>query len=205
MRSTRAARNRARNLSVTWFLQQLAIMVWTVGHSTHSLDDFITMLRTHQIEAVVDVRRFPASRRLPWFNAAPLEHSLEAEGIAYRWVPSLGGRRTPHPGSLNVAWRHPSFRGYADHMQTEEFAEGLFQLLMIAGGLRTAIMCAELLWWRCHRRLIADQLTAIGVQVSHIERTASAAAPHRLTPPARIVAGSLTYEEAAGGIPSVAV
>lgn len=168
-------------------------MVWTVGHSTRTIEEFVAVLRAHDIEALIDVRRFPASRRLPWFNAQPLAASLDAAGIAYHWIAALGGRRTPVPDSRNTGWRHPSFRGYADHMQTEEFAEGLFELLMIAGGLRSAVMCAELLWWRCHRRLLADQLVAMGEETSHIE-TAKPAALHRLIEPARIVDGQLSYD-----------
>lgn len=169
-------------------------MVWTVGHSTRSIDEFLAVLRAHDIEALVDVRRFPASRRLPWFNAAPLATSLDAAGIAYYPLPSLGGRRRAAPDSSNTGWRHPSFRGYADHMDTEEFAEGLFDLLFIAGGLRTTVMCAELLWWRCHRRLIADQLAVLGEEVWHIE-TAKPAIPHRLTEPAQVVEGRLSYQD----------
>jgi len=168
-------------------------MVWTVGHSTRSIEEFVAVLRAHDIEGLIDVRRFPASRRLPWFNAQPLAASLDAVGIAYCWIPALGGRRTPNPDSTNTGWRHPSFRGYADHMQTEEFAAGLFELLMIAGGLRSAVMCAELLWWRCHRRLLADQLVALGEETWHIE-TAKPPALHRLIEPARIVDGQLSYD-----------
>jgi uncharacterized protein (DUF488 family) len=168
-------------------------MVWTVGHSTRSIEEFVAVLRAHDIEALIDVRRFPASRRLPWFNAGALAASLDAAGIAYRSLPSLGGRRTPVADSPNTGWRHPSFRGYADHMQTEEFAGGLFELLMVAAGLNTTVMCAELLWWRCHRRLIADQLTVLGEQVWHIE-SEKAAVPHRLVEPAELVDGRLSYE-----------
>jgi uncharacterized protein (DUF488 family) len=168
-------------------------VVWTVGHSTRSIDDFVAVLRAHRIEALLDVRRFPASRRMPWFNADSLAASLDAAGIGYRSLPALGGRRTPLPDSVNTGWRHASFRGYADHMQTEEFAEGLFELLMIAAGLKTTVMCAELLWWRCHRRLIADQLVSLGEAVWHIA-SAKPAAPHQLTEPARITDGTLSYE-----------
>ena len=167
-------------------------MIWTVGHSTRSIDDFVAVLQAHDIEAVLDVRRFPASRRLPWFNAEPLAASLEAAGIGYRWLPSLGGRRAPSANSVNTGWRHPSFRGYADHMHSEEFAEGLFELLMVAGGLKTTVMCAELLWWRCHRRLIADLLLTLGEEVWHIE-SATPAVPHRLMEPGRIAGGQLSY------------
>jgi uncharacterized protein (DUF488 family) len=170
-------------------------MVWTVGHSTRSIGEFVAVLRAHDIEALIDVRRFPSSRRLPWFNAEPLAASLDTAGIAYASLPSLGGRRTPVLDSPNTGWRHASFRGYADHMQTEEFAEGLFELLLVAGGLNTTVMCAELLWWRCHRRLIADQLMALGEDVWHIE-SAKPASPHRLTEPAQVVDGRLSYEAA---------
>ena len=166
--------------------------IWTVGHSTRSIDEFLSVLSAHRIELVADVRRFPGSRRLPHFAADALEQSLASAGIAYRWFPNLGGRRRPDPASINLAWRHPAFRAYADHIATEEFAEGLFELMLLAGGLRTAIMCSEILWWRCHRRLIADVLTSLHGPVEHI-RDESAAEPHRLTAPARLVRGRLTY------------
>lgn len=168
------------------------MVIWTVGHSTRSVDEFVAVLRAQGIEVLVDVRRFPASHRLPWFNAEPLRTSLAEADIAYHWLEVLGGRRAPAADSVNSGWRHRSFRGYADHMQTEEFAEGLFELLMLAGGMRTTVMCAELLWWRCHRRLIADQLTACGVDVCHI-MDANHATAHRLIPPARVVRGHLSY------------
>lgn len=167
-------------------------MVWTVGHSRRTIEDFLAVLRAHDIAALIDVRRFPASRRLPWFNTEPLAASLDAAGIAYRSLPSLGGRRSVRPDSVNTGWRNESFRGYADHMETEEFADGLFELLMVAGGLKTTVMCAELLWWRCHRRLIADQLLVLGEEVWHIEST-KPATPHRLTEPAWVDGGQLSY------------
>jgi uncharacterized protein (DUF488 family) len=166
--------------------------IWTIGHSTRSLDHFVAALAAHDIELVADVRRFPGSRRLPQFASETLERSLATHGIAYRWFPSLGGRRRPAPDSPNVAWRHAAFRAYADHLATEEFADGLFELLMLAHGLRTAVMCAEVLWWRCHRRLIADVLVSLGAPVVHI-RDERIAEPHRLAPPARVVAGRLDY------------
>ena len=167
--------------------------VWTVGHSTRPSDELLTVLDGYGIELIADVRRFPGSRRLPHYAASALEAALATHGIAYHWLPALGGRRRPDAGSTNVAWRHPAFRAYADHTATEEFADGLFELLMLAHGLRSAVMCAEVLWWRCHRRLIADVLTSLGVPVVHIrdERTAE---PHRLAAPARLVYGRLTYE-----------
>ena len=167
--------------------------IWTFGHSTRSIDGLISILQAHEIETVVDVRRFPGSRRLPQFGSSELASSLATSGIAYRWIEELGGRRRPNPDSPNDAWDHPAFRAYADHLASDEFAAGLFELAMIAGGSRTTVMCAELLWWRCHRRLIADALTALGYEVRHI-RDASAAELHRLAPPASLVDGVLSYE-----------
>ena len=168
--------------------------IWTIGHSTRSSEGFVNVLAAHQIEAVLDVRRMPGSRRLPQFDSATLAEALPARGIAYRWIPALGGRRRPNPDSPSTAWRNASFRAYADHTASEEFADGLFDLLMVANGLRTVVMCAEVLWWRCHRRIIADVLTSIGYRVEHI-RDEGAAEPHRLMPPARIVGGELTYRQ----------
>ena len=167
--------------------------VWTVGHSTRPLEEFLAVLAAHEVELVADVRRFPGSRRLPHYAASALESSLAARSVAYHWLPALGGRRRPDPASPNVGWRHPAFRAYADHVATETFAEGLLELLLAAQGLRTVVMCSEILWWRCHRRIIADVLVSLGVPVLHVrdERTAE---PHRLGAPARLVDGHLTYE-----------
>ena len=167
--------------------------IWTIGHSTRTADEFLRVLEAHGIEAIVDVRRLPGSRRLPQFDSSALAASLAARGIGYAWIPALGGRRRSTPESPNTAWRNPSFRAYAHHAAGEEFAGGLFELLMIANGLRSAVMCAEILWWRCHRRIIADVLTSLGVRVEHI-RDERRAERHRLTPPARVVGGVLTYE-----------
>jgi uncharacterized protein (DUF488 family) len=167
-------------------------VIWTIGHSTRSFDELAAVLRAYSIELVVDVRRFPGSRRLPHFSADSLGPALAASGIVYHGLPALGGRRRPDADSPNQGWRHSAFRAYADHALTEEFAEGLFELLMLAGGLRTAIMCAEVLWWRCHRRIIADVLTSLGIEVIHI-RDATHAEVHRLTAPALVVGGHLTY------------
>lgn len=174
----------------------MPLTIWTIGHSTRSIDEFLAAVAAFEIELVADVRRFPGSRRLPQFASESLASSLATRGISYVWIPALGGRRRPDPASPNIAWRHPAFRAYADHVATEEFADGLFELLMLAEGLRTAIMCSEVLWWRCHRRLIADLLTSIGIQVIHI-RDARAAEPHRIAPPARVRGGRLTYREPA--------
>ena len=170
----------------------MTLSIWTIGHSTRSSDDFRRTLTLHRIELVADVRRFPGSRRLPQFNAEALTEDLAPDGILYRWIPELGGRRRPTAESTNLAWRHSAFRAYADHISTEEFAHGLNEALMLAHGLRTVLMCAELLWWRCHRRLIADVLTTIGIKVFHL-RGAETPTLHHLAPPARLVRGKLTY------------
>jgi uncharacterized protein (DUF488 family) len=170
----------------------VAPTLWTIGHSTRPIDAFIAVLQAHDIEALADVRRFAGSRRLPQFNEGALRDALERSGIAYLWLPQLGGRRKPDAGSVNTAWRHEAFRGYADHLASDEFAEGLFELVMVGGGLRTAVMCAEMLWWQCHRRLIADVLVSLGYDVLHIQ-TEKPAEPHRLAEPAHLVDGVLSY------------
>jgi uncharacterized protein (DUF488 family) len=139
------------------------------------------------------VRRFPGSRRLPQFQSDALAASLAHRGIGYQWIEALGGRRRTDASSPESAWRHPAFRAYADHVQTEAFAEGLFELTTLAFGTRTVIMCAEVLWWRCHRRLIADVLTSLGVRVDHI-LDANKVETHKIAPPARIAGGALSYE-----------
>jgi uncharacterized protein (DUF488 family) len=168
------------------------LRVWTIGHSTRTLVEFVSVLEAHQIEAIVDVRRFPGSRRLPQFGSAALETALAGRRVEYQWLPALGGRRKPLPNSVNSGWRNESFRGYADHVSTEEFASGLTELLTIAPGMRTAIMCAEVLWWRCHRRVIADVLTSLAVTVLHI-RGEEVADVHEITPPGHLVNGVLSY------------
>jgi uncharacterized protein (DUF488 family) len=170
----------------------MALTVWTIGHSTRTAEEFRATLSAYGIEALVDVRRFPGSRRLPQFDSQTLERDLEHAGVSYLWLESLGGRRRALPDSVNTAWRHDAFRAYADHVASEEFAEGLNELLMIAHGLHTAVMCAEVLWWRCHRRLISDVLVSLGVEVVHI-RDENHSELHRLTAPGRIIDGRLTY------------
>ena len=169
--------------------------IWTIGHSTRSIDEFLAVLAAHDISLVADVRRFPASRRLPHFAAGALERSLGEASIAYRWLPSLGGRRSTRKDSPNGGWRVAGFRGYADHTATEEFAEALFELTMLAAGLHTAVMCAEVLWWQCHRRIIADVLVAQDIEVVHI-RDAEKSDHHELKPPARLVRGHLRWPAA---------
>jgi uncharacterized protein (DUF488 family) len=148
------------------------------------------VLAAHGIDAVADVRRFPASRRHPHFSREQLEPLLATSGIAYRWMPELGGRRSPRKDSVNTGWRVAGFRGYADYMESAEFSEALAALNTWARGRRAAVMCAESLWWQCHRRLIADAL--LGHEILHIE-SATKASPHRLISPARLENGRLTY------------
>lgn len=173
----------------------MAQTVWTVGHSTRPLADFLELLAQNRIEAVADVRRYPGSRRWPHFAREPLGEALDHAGLVYLWLPELGGRRTPSADSPNTAWRSASFRGYADYMATEPFAEGLERLVNLASGLRTAVMCAEALWWRCHRGLIADVLRWHQFDVVHILGPGSTA-PHPYTAAARIVNGRLSYAAA---------
>jgi uncharacterized protein (DUF488 family) len=142
--------------------------VWTIGHSTRPLETFLELLAVNGIEAVADVRRYPGSRRWPHFARESLADTLAARGLHYLWLPELGGRRTPRPDSPNTAWRSAAFRGYADYMATEAFAVGLDRLVNLASGLKTSLLCAESLWWRCHRGLIADVLRWLGFEVIHI-------------------------------------
>ncbi len=142
--------------------------IWTIGHSTRSWEDFLALLRLHGIKAIADVRRFPGSRRYPWFSSEAMAGVLPRTDIQYLWIPQLGGRRKARPGSPNGGWRNAAFQGYADHMASDEFKAGLAQLVALASSHRTAMLCAELLWWRCHRRLISDLLQHRGWTVLHI-------------------------------------
>jgi uncharacterized protein (DUF488 family) len=167
--------------------------VWTIGHSTRSADEFNQILVAHEIRCLVDVRSFPGSRRYPQFNRTELARNVKAIGIEYLHLPELGGRRRPSPNSKNTNWQNASFRAYADHLESAEFRKGIEELLRLAGVGRTTVMCAEALWWRCHRSLIADFLKANGVEVIHIldeKKTES----HPYTSAARIVEGRLSYE-----------
>ena len=168
------------------------ITIWTIGHSTLTAEKFGEILLAHEIKVLVDVRSFPGSRRLPQFNKAELAESLGALGIEYRHEPRLGGRRKPRADSHNTAWKNASFRAYADHMESEEFRRGVEELLEVAGRERTAVMCAEAVWWRCHRSLIADYLKAEGYQVIHIIDQKKIE-EHPFTSAARIVEGKLSY------------
>jgi uncharacterized protein (DUF488 family) len=174
-------------------LEQLQGRLWTIGHSTRSAEEFNEILHAHGMNAVVDVRSFPGSRRYPHFNRPELSRNLEAAGILYSHNPKLGGRRRPTLNSKNTAWKNASFRAYADHMESEEFKEGIEDLLNIASEKATAIICAEALWWRCHRSLIADFLKANGVDVIHI-LDGKKTEVHPYTAAARIVDRRLSYE-----------
>jgi uncharacterized protein (DUF488 family) len=166
--------------------------IWTVGHSTRPIETFLSLLAGSGIEVIADVRSFPGSKRYPQYGKEALAAALAAQGVGYHWLPSLGGRRKASPDSPNTGWRNASFRGYADYMSGPEFARGLSQLLEISARSRTAIMCSEGLWWRCHRSLIADALCVRGVGVVHI-LDAKHNVPHPMTSPARVVGGVLSY------------
>ncbi len=185
------------------------LRIWTIGHSTRSIDDFISLLKKNEIKLLADVRSWPGSKRYPQFNKEALAESLNAHGIRYEHFPELGGRRKPNADSRNTAWRNASFRGYADYMETEEFHKGVERLLAFArnDGLGSpesfrgsetvtpwsaAIMCAEAVWWRCHRSLISDYLKARGIEVMHI-LSANKIEPHPFTSASRIVNGELSY------------
>jgi uncharacterized protein (DUF488 family) len=146
-----------------------AQQIHTIGHSTHPIGEFLALLSEHGIRLLADVRTFPSSRRWPHFNQPELKASVEANGIAYRWLKALGGRRRPErDDSPHRAWQHPAFRAYADYAETAEFAAEIDELLEVAASTRVAVMCAEGLWWRCHRRIISDYLRLRGWEVSHI-------------------------------------
>jgi len=168
------------------------LQVWTIGHSTRPIEELIEALRSFQIKILADVRSFPGSRRYPQFNREQLKVLLAEAGIEYLHFPELGGRRSARPDSLNMAWRNKMFRGYADYMETVEFRSGITRLRKVAKAGRTAIMCAEAVWWRCHRSLISDYLKAKGLEVTHIMAAGKSEA-HPFTSAARIVNGELSY------------
>jgi uncharacterized protein (DUF488 family) len=167
--------------------------IWTIGHSTRTIDAFISLVEEHGIKVLADVRTLPGSKRYPQFNKETLAHSLSKAGIRYEHFPQLGGRRKAREDSRNMAWRNASFRGYADYMETQEFNNGVERLLdLTTRAGPTAIMCAEAVWWRCHRALISDYLKARGIEVIHILDT-NKCEPHPFTSVARIVNGKLSY------------
>jgi uncharacterized protein (DUF488 family) len=166
--------------------------IYTIGHSTHPIDEFIRMLQAHAITLLVDVRTLPGSRHNPQFNQDELQRSLQAHGIAYLHLKELGGRRHTTQDSLNTGWRNLSFRGYADYMQTDEFRAGLDRLVEQARTQPTVIMCSEAVPWRCHRSLIGDALIARGLRVMDIMSETSSR-PHALTPWASVQGINVTY------------
>jgi len=166
--------------------------LWTIGHSTREWQVFVDMLQQAGIAALVDVRRFAGSRRNPQFSGDAMARTLPESGIEYLPMPDLGGRRKPEPDSPNDAWRNASFRGYADYMATAPWQAARDRLAEVATGRRTAIMCAEAMWWQCHRALISDDFKARGWEVLHLMTPARTEA-HPFTQPARVVDGELSY------------
>jgi len=169
-------------------------VLYTVGHSTHPIETFLGLLSQHGIAVLADVRSFPSSRRWPQFNQAELQRSVENAEILYRWFKSLGGRRNlKRPDSPHTAWREAAFRSYADYTESADFENGLHELVELALASRTAIMCSEGLWWRCHRRIISDNLTARGWEVRHIMPDGKLVS-HVLADFATVRAGRVIYD-----------
>jgi uncharacterized protein (DUF488 family) len=166
--------------------------IWTIGHSNKSEEDFLKILKVWDIEVLVDIRTLPGSRRYPYFNKEAFEVSLPAANIRYMHMPELGGRRKPLPDSINSVWKNASFRGYADYMQSQEFKKAMDELEKIGLGKRTAYMCSEALWWKCHRALVSDYLKTRGWKVIHIQDE-SKSQEHPYTSPAKPVQGQLFY------------
>lgn len=167
--------------------------LYTIGHSTRTLEEFIAVLQAHSIQTLADIRSFPMSRRLPHFNREALEKSLANSGIGYVWMPALGGRRKKiRDDSPNVALRNDSFRNYADYMLTDAFRQGIEELIKIAEASRTAYMCAERVYFRCHRMLVSDWLVAHGHEVLHIDG-AGPTRPHKLMAEARLIDEDVIY------------
>lgn len=168
------------------------ITIFTIGHSTQTIDEFITVLKAYAIQELIDIRTIPKSRHNPQFNADALKTVLHNHHIGYRHMKALGGLRHTHKDSVNTAWHNASFRGFADYMQTDEFADGIQKLIEIAQHKITVIMCAEAVPWRCHRSLIGDALLARGIKVQDIYNQTSIK-PHTLTPWAVIDGTNITY------------
>ena len=166
--------------------------VFTIGHSTRPIDDFIHLLKSHGVQRLIDVRTLPRSRFNPHFDIAQLPALLRTAHIHYTHLPGLGGLRRPRPDSINLGWRNKSFRGYADYMRTPAFKQGLERCLELAGAERVALMCAEAVPWRCHRSLIADALVARGIDALEIASD-SRVRPHVLTPFAEVQGTDVTY------------
>lgn len=170
------------------------LTIWTIGHSTHSIEMFLAMLKSFQIDMVVDIRSMPGSRKFPQFDMDNLALSLQEVGVQYQHLTGLGGRRKAKKETKNTRWHNVSFRGYADYMETAEFSNAVNILQKIALKQSTAMMCSEAVWWRCHRSMVADYLKAKEWQVEHIMGVGKCQ-PHRYTAPARIVNGVVFYSE----------
>lgn len=168
--------------------------IWTIGHSTHSLDEFILMLKSFDIEVIADIRRFPGSKRYPHFSKEALTISLPEAGIEYTHLSDLGGRRKTNINSVNNGWRLAAFRGYADYMETDSFQTAVKKLESLADKKRVAYMCAEAVWWSCHRSLVSDYLKHQNWTVIHIMGV-SKGQEHPYTAPARIIDGKLEYSK----------
>jgi uncharacterized protein (DUF488 family) len=166
--------------------------IFTVGHSTRPIEDFVKLLRPHGVKRVIDIRTIPRSRHNPQFNSESLKESLQTAGIGYTHLKKLGGLRHPKKDSINLAWRNSGFRGFADYMQTPEFESGLERAIRLSQTKPTALMCAEAVPWRCHRSLVADALTVRKISVKHI-MSATRAQDHEITPFAHIRGLHITY------------
>ena len=167
-------------------------IIWTIGHSTRTLEELVQMLQSFKIEIVADIRSYPGSRRYPQFNKEALAVSLPQNNIQYIHLKELGGRRKVSPDSKNTAWRHPAFRGYADYMETNEFKQGIKELEAIALKQHTAYMCSEAVWWRCHRSMVSDYLKVNGWKVMHIMGIGKVE-EHPYTSAAKVLNGELRY------------
>jgi uncharacterized protein (DUF488 family) len=173
-------------------MEEPSPLVMTIGHSTRTIEEFISLLQTHSVSRIIDVRTVPRSRHNPQFNKDSLPDSLEKAGLSYVHLPGLGGLRHAKPDSINMGWRNASFRGYADYMLTPEFEESLEELIELANHDRLALMCAEAVPWRCHRSLIGDALLARGIQVEDI-MSPTRAQVHTLTSFAEVRGKKVTY------------
>jgi uncharacterized protein (DUF488 family) len=177
---------------VNFISMNTAKNIWTIGHSNHSADVFINILQSFRIELLLDVRRFPGSRKFPQFNKETLQTLLLENNIHYIHMEALGGRRTPLKNSINTAWRNMAFRGYADYTETPHFKNAISELVHFASNKRTAYMCSEAVWWSCHRSMISDYLKIAGWTVMHIFGVGKAQ-EHPYTSVARVINGKLNY------------
>ncbi len=169
--------------------------LWTIGHSTRTLEEFISLLQSNNIKNVADIRHYPGSKRYPQFNKTELSEALMKNNINYTHIVQLGGRRKANVDSKNTAWRHPAFRGYADYMETKDFEDGLKMLEEMALQEPTVFMCSEAVWWRCHRSMVADYLKVKGWNIIHIMGLNNTV-EHPYTSPAKIINGKLSYQSA---------